>query len=222
MKNKNTVICVAMFTLIFMLLCLFVLVVLYSSNREQITDNSEVIIESEVVSTCQPFTEDIQDTVNNSDKKLDAILNATDIKPVDGDASIDYKEVAELAIQLPEFEEALKSYGISSSGNIVYEKHSVFSDFVQYTYSVQNTDGIFIVESRPDVGWVFLDITNRYDSEYPIIEFTNGVPSNAEYIYELCLKNELYWNYTTDYSEGEVSIELYDSTSTELITVLQL
>lgn len=79
-----------------------------------------------------------------------------------------------------------------------------------YVYGFYGTDAIFtvIVDSESNV--TVSDVKNNYNSKYPIIMFQNGIPKNAEEIYQKLKENAFTGVYTTDYVEGGDIISFYN------------
>lgn len=82
-----------------------------------------------------------------------------------------------------------------------------------YKIEIANTDASCWFEKDTaieeiDGNW-FLPPTNKYGSDYHIIYFTNGVPSNSKDIYaKVYDENEVSFGGITDYKEGDKNIHI--------------
>jgi len=219
-----------MFIVIVCVLIVSVFILCHLSDSK--SDNSNESINSEIIVDAnidveQVFDESEESTLPEQGVSTEKVLyEITEYQPlpeITPESDEEYTEQGTLIMELPEFKEFINLViPANQQGNIVLDDFTVFEDFVQYIYNVRGSDGTFIVEQCDGKPYVFLEFVNRLDSEYPILFFENGLPSNSEFIYSLCNSQEIYGNYTTTYREGELSIELLDVDTNESVAVLTL
>lgn len=118
---------------------------------------------------------------------------------------------AESFINNPAYSKYFISYLPSDWHMYVIDCLNYSDGSTEYWYAYDNTDVVtYLLRSSPNAEFEYMGFNNRYGSDFSIVYFENGVPSNSQQIYELMNSNEVpISNYTTDYKEGDFDISFY-------------
>lgn len=159
---------------------------------------------------------------DNSSMVIGDVISATNVEPdVSKDIGTVYEDNGDI------FEpESIKRFFTDTlpwDVEVVFEERRDFDTGVQLVYSAVNTDAIIIfdydpamlVEERQPYG----NPVNKYGSDYSVVYFENGVPSNSMDIYDAMFNSGITVDYyTTDYVSGS-TVNLTRCSDNELFTV---
>ena len=202
--------------IVLVLAIISVLVLLKVNTR----DKNNITISEEVLPIEDTEPKDEIDPIHDSN----AILEITDVEDVE--RSEDIEEVygftpltCEELIESDEYkyhlgDTPLEPYAIS---------RSIADDgYIQYIVGFKNTDAeehIYISNSE-ESDYMYNGIANKYGSDYSVVYFNNGVPSNSEDIYDKLyeegISSELF---TSDYTTGD-TVNLISKNGEEVTIIL--
>lgn len=106
---------------------------------------------------------------------------------------------------------------------VVFEERHDFDTGVQLVYSAVNTDAILIFDYDPatlvEEIQPYGNPVNKYGSDYSVVYFENGVPSNSMAIYDAMFNSGITVDYyTTDYVSGS-TVNLTRCSDNQIFTV---
>lgn len=106
---------------------------------------------------------------------------------------------------------------------VVFEERHDFDTGVQLVYSAVNTDAVLIFDYDPallvEEIQPYGNPVNKYGSDYSVVYFENGVPSNSMAIYDAMFNSGITVDYyTTDYVSGS-TVNLTRCSDNQIFTV---
>lgn len=131
------------------------------------------------------------------------------------------EDILDIREEVPdEMVDILKTEEVSNLLSSMYAGYRKFdissvdeSEVYGLTLTVANADGYIIMEKNSDGSYMKPYTSNEYGSDYSLVVFENGVPSDNLEIYDAlfetgCRSSILY----TDYVEGDVTATFVDNT----------
>ena len=169
-----------------------------------------------------PVVDTNTDDVVNSSMIIGDVISATNIEP---DVSEDIGTVYEYNGGIFDTE-SIKSFFTDTlpwDVEVVFEERRDFDTGIQLVYSAVNTDAISIFNYDPaalvEEIQPYGNPVNKYGSDYSIVYFENGVPSNSMDIYDAMFNSGITVDYyTTDYVSG-FTVNLTRCSDNQLFTV---
>lgn len=183
-------------------------------QHPNINTDTELLIDTELTTE---FDSDYEST----ERLFTEITDPTVVVPNEVHTDSTYSDQAALLLKTNDFAEFIDMLDLDlDAEKLCFINAEIFDEYTMYTYSLNNTDAVLIALLYPGGDIEFLDFANKYGSDYPIVEFTNSVPSNRSHIYDCLLANGIWGTYfITDYAEGETNITLYNIDSDEEIEI---
>lgn len=190
------------------------------SNKK---DVQEISVDGESTFVEDEFSEEEDKSIGTTDNIV--IENSKVIEPVVSDEMGDVYEYSEDTFDI----ETVQSYfndTLPWETEVVFVERKDFGNESQLVYSAKNTDAVLILNY--DLSMLVDDIEyetvpiNKYGSDYSIVLFENGVPDNAEKIYDVMFKLGVGVDYfRTEYVSGSEVILTRESDNEVFIINLE-
>lgn len=201
--------------IVILVLAVIISTMLLLNSKDNQTDNqTDTLSDGPVVDT------NIDD--DNSSMVIGDVISATNVEPdVSKDIGTVYEDNGDI------FEpESIKRFFTDTlpwDVEVVFEERRDFDTGVQLVYSAVNTDAIIIFDYDPatlvEEIQPYGNPVNKYGSDYSVVYFENGVPSNSMDIYDAMFNSGITVDYyTTNYVSGS-TVNLTRCSDNKVFTV---